>query len=579
MNWYRHANSNISIEHQVLDEEGQTHPRGIVSAYDRSIRQEVGNLLYSIYNDKLDIDNVEVVPNYRRQGLATKMIQFLLAEYPELTLMPQIVSNDGAHLFRNLREKKIVSRTKERGILIADAGGNPSTPTSNAWETTRKDYYNNGYIGGEAVNIQITDDISDYQTLDEILPTLNDGYYVVSDHIVQVQNKQGKTLPDLHAEYDYRQNRYNVIRRPSQERPIFFHGTRGQVSRVNDLKPGGDYGPLGPNQYRAIYITQDPRDAHSYKWGEKGQVLSLRLKPEARIATHQEAVASRRKHPEMSREDAIRAEGFVGVGMKNRRGDYVEIALFDASAIEEHDPHRDEVARALSQGLSVPESVMSDYGDLRPTPQKTAASFPASFQVKYMNWYNTFLRKITSQYTTIRNVIQNGYGGWLAPDGTLHDVADEGHEGFVEEEKKKGRWKPMSDSLYSRLSYGPAFESGYVRLVYPRIDYSKNLRFSVETPKFITSAQLAFIQRIIGDMNRLARSDERVTGKATVAVDRHGGPGLHGYEADTNTALSFLRSISQNQSTEDQTLENTEPLIKQPVQVSKNPIMTSKVLQ
>ena len=62
--------------------------------------------------------------------------------------------------------------------------------------------------------------------------------------------------------------------------------------------------------------------------------------------------------------------------MKNRRGDYSEIALLDASAIEEHDPHRDEVARALASGLSVPEHVLKDYGDLRP---KTALSFSAIF--------------------------------------------------------------------------------------------------------------------------------------------------------------------------------------------------------
>lgn len=123
MNWYKFfqvQGQDIQIDHRELDEDGQSHPQGLVTAYDRLNRMEAGYLHYSVYNNKLDIDHVQVLPVYQRRGIATMMVQELLALYPQHTLMPQLVSSDGAGLFKSLRERGIVSQRKSRLSFAAN---------------------------------------------------------------------------------------------------------------------------------------------------------------------------------------------------------------------------------------------------------------------------------------------------------------------------------------------------------------------------------------------------------------------------------------------------------------------------
>ncbi len=223
------------------------------------------------------------------------------------------------------------------------------------WDMSRSEYHNYIFNGGEKIDLSYLDEISDPQTFYEMLDqgSLADGYYICCHYVFEVKNGESECIADLNAKYNYDTNNYEVNRRTNKlDKPKFYyHGTRSNVNNATDLKSGTGYGPLGPNEYEAIYITSDPQDAEMFANGKDKKVLEMTLSDNAKIATPREAKQIIRNiNDETTPEQAILAAGFDGVGRQDERGDYSEIAVLNPNIIINSDVHRNEVENAAKEG-------------------------------------------------------------------------------------------------------------------------------------------------------------------------------------------------------------------------------------
>lgn len=89
--------SDLKIDEEVTDAySGQTNMRMEAKVGDNVI----GTLTYNEYEGKPNIDMIEVNPKYRRQGVATKLVQQLQEKYPNIEINWGTLSEDGAN-FKN----------------------------------------------------------------------------------------------------------------------------------------------------------------------------------------------------------------------------------------------------------------------------------------------------------------------------------------------------------------------------------------------------------------------------------------------------------------------------------------------
>lgn len=91
------AISNLQIDEEVTDAySGQTNMKMSAKIGDKV----VGTLTYNEYEGTPSIDMIEVEPEYRRQGVATKLVQQLQEKYPNIEINWGTLSEDGAN-FKN----------------------------------------------------------------------------------------------------------------------------------------------------------------------------------------------------------------------------------------------------------------------------------------------------------------------------------------------------------------------------------------------------------------------------------------------------------------------------------------------
>ena len=99
--------SNIEIRSDFIDSHhGQSDV--VVYAYDTQSKKLVGQLSYNIFNNQLHVEMIEVIPEYRRQGVGTLLMQNMIEENPGLKIKPGLMTNDGYPFYRALRHRRIV---------------------------------------------------------------------------------------------------------------------------------------------------------------------------------------------------------------------------------------------------------------------------------------------------------------------------------------------------------------------------------------------------------------------------------------------------------------------------------------
>lgn len=62
----------------------------------------IGYIQYAYYKDTVNIQMIEVSEAYRRQGIATKMMQYLQKQYPDTEINPGMTTPDGTEFFKNI---------------------------------------------------------------------------------------------------------------------------------------------------------------------------------------------------------------------------------------------------------------------------------------------------------------------------------------------------------------------------------------------------------------------------------------------------------------------------------------------
>ena len=88
-------------ETRILDEALGTHS-GQIDMLMQAVRGEltVGTLRYSIFEERPHISMIEVLEDYRRQGIATQMLRYLQGQYPDEEIEWGYLTEDGSALYR-----------------------------------------------------------------------------------------------------------------------------------------------------------------------------------------------------------------------------------------------------------------------------------------------------------------------------------------------------------------------------------------------------------------------------------------------------------------------------------------------
>jgi ribosomal protein S18 acetylase RimI-like enzyme len=108
MNWYKRAQvNNIKLGNDCFDSHGGEVFCRII-AKEEITGRAIGYIDYSIYDNEIDIKMIEVSERYRRQGIGTKMIEFLKEENPNVKIHAGLATNLGFPFIQNLKERKIL---------------------------------------------------------------------------------------------------------------------------------------------------------------------------------------------------------------------------------------------------------------------------------------------------------------------------------------------------------------------------------------------------------------------------------------------------------------------------------------
>ena len=88
-------------ETQILDEALDAH-HGQIDMLMRAVRGEltVGTIRYSIFEGRPHISMIEVLEDYRRQGIATQMLRYLQGQYPNEEIVWGYLTEDGSALYQ-----------------------------------------------------------------------------------------------------------------------------------------------------------------------------------------------------------------------------------------------------------------------------------------------------------------------------------------------------------------------------------------------------------------------------------------------------------------------------------------------
>jgi len=94
-------------ETQILDEALDAH-HGQIDMLMQAVRGEltVGTIRYSIFEGRPHISMIEVLEDYRRQGIATQMLRYLQGQYPNEEIEWGYLTEDGAALYHALVDEQ-----------------------------------------------------------------------------------------------------------------------------------------------------------------------------------------------------------------------------------------------------------------------------------------------------------------------------------------------------------------------------------------------------------------------------------------------------------------------------------------
>jgi len=104
MNWFKKAQleTQYIFENDVIDfHHGQTD--AILKIFDTAnTRKALGTISYSIFNDEIFVNLINVQEKYRGMGIATRMLKYLQSEFPETELNMGTMTEQGLGLYKSI---------------------------------------------------------------------------------------------------------------------------------------------------------------------------------------------------------------------------------------------------------------------------------------------------------------------------------------------------------------------------------------------------------------------------------------------------------------------------------------------
>jgi len=79
-----------------------------IEAYDKKKGFVIGHLNYYTQGNTLQIEMIEVGEDYKRQGIATQLIEKMKQDHPGFRVEPGLITHQGQPFFKNLKQKKII---------------------------------------------------------------------------------------------------------------------------------------------------------------------------------------------------------------------------------------------------------------------------------------------------------------------------------------------------------------------------------------------------------------------------------------------------------------------------------------
>lgn len=108
---------NSFLNEEIVKKDLENNPFAKVLVY---VKDDIlqGYLYYSNIYDRLEINQIEVEPNFRRQGIASKLIEELLKENKDITLEVRENNKQAIKLYEKYGFKKVAIRENYYGNNI-----------------------------------------------------------------------------------------------------------------------------------------------------------------------------------------------------------------------------------------------------------------------------------------------------------------------------------------------------------------------------------------------------------------------------------------------------------------------------
>jgi ribosomal protein S18 acetylase RimI-like enzyme len=107
--WFNKISENLSENTEPfelwLDDSGDVIE---VTAFETQRNELVGVLTAQFIGDILSIENIEVPPKFRRNGVGTLLMKKLRESYPQEKIEPGLVTQDGRAFFPKMKQRGII---------------------------------------------------------------------------------------------------------------------------------------------------------------------------------------------------------------------------------------------------------------------------------------------------------------------------------------------------------------------------------------------------------------------------------------------------------------------------------------
>ena len=416
----------------------------------------VAKLEYSLYDDTVNVQMIEVDPNYRRKGLATKLLQDLQNERPDTEINFGYTTSDGTKLLENITEKiENPKYNKEKAELIKQYEAE-SKKYNDAYEKLNdklREYWKLSQTR-ELTEVEKADrkriSLEQMEIMDK-RSEVNEKWHEISEKATKGELKQYKTFVKTNnTQYSLSDNKRKKLTKEQQE---FFKDSKvrdekGNLLRVYHGSDNGDFtvfdkSRIGENLYPAygegFYFarSKSTSDAYTGKDGVKN-IKTVYLNITNPFYATDNDIGK-------INVEELKKQGYDGV--ISGYGNMTEYVAFDSNQIKNIDNLNPTSDPDIRYSLSEDDYKMShrpstDYGDGSNFEENMPDVFehPEWYMFGGDGWYK---EAYMESWRALKQVRNNPEGEITIYRATIGDTINEGD--WVSPSKKYAEWHNYSN--------------------------------------------------------------------------------------------------------------------------------------